>query len=194
MRRLLGLISVAGLMAAGVVAAPDAGAQVQAPSVGAATAKPLSWSPCYPREGNFQCADLTVPLDHSQPDGPTIDVAVIRQRATDRAHRIGSLVLNPGGPGGSGVDFVRFAGPFLFTDEVRARFDLVGFDPRGINRSRQLRCFQDPSQWAPIFNSFVFPSTAAEERQQKASDTYLADACAAWRRHPRPHGDGGRGP
>jgi pimeloyl-ACP methyl ester carboxylesterase len=147
-----------------------------APSMGAKT---LAWTPCFPREGHFQCADLAVPLDYAQPNGPTIDIAVIRQRAADPARRIGSLLLNPGGPGGSGVDLVRFAGPFLFNDEVQARFDLVGFDPRGINRSRQLRCFQDPSQWAPLFHDFVFPTTAAEERQQKASDTYLATACAA---------------
>ncbi len=146
--------------------------------MGAATSKSLSWSPCYPRQGRFQCADVTVPLDYSQPNGPTIDIAVIRQRASDPAHRIGSLVLNPGGPGGSGVDFVRFAGPFLFTDEVRARFDLVGFDPRGINRSRPLRCFQDSSQWAPIFTPFAFPLTPAEEREWKAADLYLVDACA----------------
>jgi pimeloyl-ACP methyl ester carboxylesterase len=75
------------------------------------------------------------------------------------------------------VDFVRFAGPSLFTDEVRARFDLVGFDPRGINRSRPLRCFEDSSQWGPYFTPFAFPMTPAEERQWKASDLFLVKAC-----------------
>ena len=149
---------------------------VAAPSV---AAKTLAWSPCFPREGRFQCADLTVPLDYSRAERPDDRHRGHPAAGVGPARRIGSLLLNPGGPGGSGVDFVRFAGPFLFTDEVRARFDLVGFDPRGINRSRQLRCFQDPSQWAPIFTPFVFPSTAAEERQRKASDLYLVNACAA---------------
>ena len=168
----VGIVVVSGVLGA----APTAGGA--APAAGGATTTSLSWSPCYPREGRFQCAKMAVPLDYSQPDGPTIELAVIRQRATDRAHRIGSLLLNPGGPGGSGVDFVRFAGPFLFTDEVRARFDLVGFDPRGINRSRQLRCFRSPSQWGPFFTPFAFPMTAAEERQRQAADLFLVDACA----------------
>ena len=64
----------------------------------------LAWSSC---AGTFQCATLTVPLDYANPAGRSIVLAVIRARATDSAHRIGSLITNPGGPGGSGVEFVR---------------------------------------------------------------------------------------
>ena len=118
-----------------------------------------------------------MPLDHARPRGAAISIAVIRLPATDPTRRIGSLFLNPGGPGGSGVDFTLFAGPFLYTEEVRARFDLVGFDPRGIMRSTALRCFGTPRQWAPYFTRFAFPITPEEEAIWIASDRYLVQAC-----------------
>ena len=71
------------------------------PAPAAAPVPNLSWHPC-PKKG-FQCATARVPLDYSHPQGRTIHLAVIRHRATDPAHRIGTLFFNPGGPGGSGV-------------------------------------------------------------------------------------------
>ncbi|MGH2529304.1 MAG: alpha/beta hydrolase, partial [Actinomycetota bacterium] len=125
----------------------------------------------------FECGTVRVPLDYSQPGDAAISIAVVRLPATDPERRIGSLFINPGGPGGSGVDFALFAGPFLFTDEVRARFDIVGFDPRGVFRSSALRCFGNPKQWAPYFTPFFFPSTPEEEAQWEAADLYLDNAC-----------------
>jgi pimeloyl-ACP methyl ester carboxylesterase len=138
----------------------------------------VSWSKCFAQLGPFQCGTVQVPLDYDQPNGGKISLSLVRLPATDPAHRIGSLFLNPGGPGGSGVDFTVFAGPFLFTDEVRARFDLVGFDPRGVARSTALRCFGNPKQWAPIFTPFAFPLTAEEEQIWMAADLYLDSNCA----------------
>ena len=120
---------------------------------------------------------MRVPLDYDRPRSGTISIALARLPATDPAHRIGSLFLNPGGPGGSGVDFLFGAGPFLYTDEVRARFDLVGFDPRGIIRSTPLRCFNSPEEWEPYFTPFAFPLTREEEQAWIASDRYLLRAC-----------------
>ena len=146
---------------------------------GAAASKPsVGWSKCYAQLGPFQCGTVQVPLDYDQPNGATISIALVRLPATDPAHRIGSLFLNPGGPGGSGVDFTLFAGPFLYTSEVRARFDLVGFDPRGTNRSTALRCFGTDKQWAPYFTPFAFPSTPAEEQTWITADLYLDSNCA----------------
>jgi pimeloyl-ACP methyl ester carboxylesterase len=167
-------VAVSMVCTGGVIAGTPAAAD---PAVAAQVSAMLDWQPCFPRAGQFQCATLPVPLDYGQPSGNQIPVAVIRQRATDPAHRIGSLVLNPGGPGGSGVDLVRDAGPFIFNDEVRARFDIVSFDPRGIARSRPLRCFDDPSQWEPYFKPFAFPSTRAQEQLWIATDRYLLQAC-----------------
>jgi pimeloyl-ACP methyl ester carboxylesterase len=95
------------------------------------------WSDC--GEG-FQCADADVPLDYRRPHDRTISIALIRRVAADPAQRIGSLFFNPGGPGGSGVDFVRSAYQTL-PDELRARFDIVGFDPRGVARSSAVGCW-----------------------------------------------------
>ncbi len=101
----------------------------------------LDWSSCDRPTvlGPLDCATLQVPLDHARPDGETIDIALARSPATDPDRRIGSLVFNPGGPGGSGVDFLVSAAP-LIPPDVAARFDLVGFDPRGVGASSAVDC------------------------------------------------------
>jgi pimeloyl-ACP methyl ester carboxylesterase len=147
---------------------------------GGATAGPgkIAWSKCYSQLGPFQCGTVQVPLDYDNPNGTTISLAVVRLPASDPAHRIGSLFLNPGGPGGSGVDYTVFAGPALYTAEVRAKFDLVGFDPRGTNRSTTFRCFGTDKQWGPYFTPFAFPSTPAEEEIWMQADLYLDSSCS----------------
>jgi pimeloyl-ACP methyl ester carboxylesterase len=109
----------------------------------AAPAATLRWHPCATKETpkRLQCASLRVPLDPARPGGRTIRIALDRLPALDRAHRIGPLLVNPGGPGGSGVGAVAgglFSGPPLAA--VSRRFDVVGFDPRGIGASTRLRC------------------------------------------------------
>src|SRR5206468_397080 len=94
-------------------------------------------------------------------------------------HKLGSIFLNPGGPGGSGVDLVELAGPLLFSNEVRAQFDLVGFDPRGIARSTPLICFDTPEDAVAALPPFAFPVTRAEERVQRQADRTIAGACAS---------------
>jgi pimeloyl-ACP methyl ester carboxylesterase len=145
----------------------------------AAAVSGVSWSSCYVRTGPFQCATVRVPLDYARPGGETIAIALTRLPATDPQRRIGSLFVNPGGPGGSGVDFVVGLGQELYTPEVRARFDLVGFDPRGIMRSSGLRCFGTPKQWPLALPPHVFPTTPAEEAQTAAADRTLNHACEA---------------
>lgn len=157
------------LLALGLLPAATAQPAAAAPK----TAK-IAWSPCY---DGFQCGILNVPLDYDDPSGPAISLALIRLPATDPARRIGSLFVNPGGPGGSGVDFVQQAGRFLFTPDVRASFDIVGFDPRGIARSTALRCFGNQKQWAPLALPGAFPMTPDEEQMWMAADAHLNDAC-----------------
>ena len=97
----------------------------------------LSWKSC---QKDFQCATARVPLDYSHPRERTIHLAVIRHRATDPAHRIGTLFFNPGGPGGSGVAALPgFLS--LFPAAVRARFDITSWDPRGVGASTAVTCF-----------------------------------------------------
>jgi pimeloyl-ACP methyl ester carboxylesterase len=172
LRRLVPAL-LAGGLAAALLGVPAA--QAAPPSAGAGAQVPrLHWSDC---GDGFQCATALVPLDHDQPGGEKISLALVRHPATDPARRIGSLFLNPGGPGGSGVDFVRAAAGVLFSDEVRARFDLVGFDPRGIARSTPLQCFDDLDQAFAVLPPFAFPVTRQEERTWVRSDRELARAC-----------------
>jgi pimeloyl-ACP methyl ester carboxylesterase len=153
----------------------------------AAAAPAVAWSKCYARVGPFQCASVRVPLDYAHPDGEGIDIAVTRLPATDPQRRIGSLFLNPGGPGGSGVDFVVGLGDILYTQEVRARFDLVGFDPRGVMRSSGLRCFGTPQEAGLARPPFAFPTTPAEEAQAIEADRTLDHACEARGTRVRDH-------
>lgn len=153
-----------------------------APQTGRVVAAPVSpqiaWSPCYREFGlPFECGTVQVPLDYGNPGGAAVSIALIRLPAADPAQRIGSLFVNPGGPGGSGVDIVLFAGPILFGGELRERFDLVGFDPRGIARSTALRCFGTPRQWFGYITPFAFPITPGEEEVWAAADQFLVDAC-----------------
>ncbi len=167
-RAMRAAVALAGILVVALVA----------PGPAAATGTPrLAWTPCFTDVGPFECATAQVPLDYDRQRGATISIALTRLPATDQRRRIGSLFLNPGGPGGSGVEFVVGAGPFLYTDEVRARFDLVGFDPRGILRSTALQCFDSPDEWGPWFIPFAFPVTREEERIWIEADRFLVSAC-----------------
>jgi len=135
------------------------------------------WSPCYRDLGPYECALVNVPLDYDHPGRATIQIAMVRLPAADPDNRIGSLFLNPGGPGGSGVDFALQIAPVLYTPEVRARFDIVGFDPRGIMRSTGLRCFGNPRQWAGYLTDFVYPTSPAEEVIWEEADLFLVNNC-----------------
>lgn len=100
---------------------------------------PARWSDC---GAGFQCATVVVPRDHSGATGGVVNIALVRRPAADRDKRIGSLLVNPGGPGASGVEFVRQNWEAL-PDELLGRFDLVGFDPRGVNASTGIRCIDN---------------------------------------------------
>ena len=142
-----------------------------------AAAATVSWSKCHVRSGPFECATVPVPLDYDHPSDQQIAIALTRLPASDPDRRIGSLFLNPGGPGGSGVDLVVGAGQTLYTPQIRARFDLVGFDPRGIMRSSGLRCLGSPKQAGRAFTPFFFPVTPDEEALRAEADRYLHHAC-----------------
>jgi len=100
----------------------------------------LDWSRC----GKFDCAYLQVPLDYSRPNGKTARLAVLRQKASEPSERIGSLVVNPGGPGGSGTKLAASLSREMRGTPLGERFDLVGFDPRGVGHSEPaVRCKTD---------------------------------------------------
>ena len=176
------LATLVAVLAATLYAVPSSAGATTAPSgTGSAAVPHLNWGSCAaegPGLEAFQCATAVVPLDYDKPKGRQITLALARLPASDPSHRIGSLFLNPGGPGGSGVDFVFGAGPFLYSDEVRARFDLVGFDPRGIIRSSPLRCYDTLEEAEADLVPMFFPVTKADERVWIRSDRAVARACA----------------
>lgn len=108
------------------------------PAVPADAAPRLGWKSCQDVP-EADCTTLTVPVDRTRTDGPSVDLAVARRKATDPARRIGVLLVNPGGPGGSAAQFAKEA-PSLFSPELLARFDIVGFDPRGVGESNPILC------------------------------------------------------
>jgi pimeloyl-ACP methyl ester carboxylesterase len=168
----LGLAQLAP--AAAAVPGPAAAASTTTAAAVSPAATRIAWKPC--RNG-FQCATVQVPLDHGRPNGAKISLALIRLPAGDPRHRIGSLLINPGGPGGSGVEVVRGIAQFLPL-ELRGRFDIVGFDPRGVIGSTPLRCFRTFEEAVSVLPPFAFPVTRAEENVWRASDLALAAACA----------------
>ena len=137
-------------------AAPEPSTTAAAPSAPPPPSA-LAWTRC----GQLECATLSVPLDHRQPDGRQIGIALNRRRASDPSRRIGSLLVNPGGPGASGVDLL----PSILgrlSAGTKARFDVVGFDPRGTGRSSPVRCLPS-AQLAAYFAIDPTPDDAAEK-------------------------------
>jgi pimeloyl-ACP methyl ester carboxylesterase len=160
-------IAVAGLLA------PPAGAARPSLDPGPA----LTWHDC---GGPFECTRIDVPLDHDGPGGEQISVAMIRLPATDPAHRVGSLFVNPGGPGSSGVDFVRGDARDVLPAQVQSRFDIVGFDPRGVGRSTPIRCFPSVAEQQEFFADVpAFPVGSAQRAAYADQMARLASSCAA---------------
>ncbi len=144
------------------------------------TQPPARWTDC---GGGFQCATLDVPRDYDDPSHGEFDISVIRLPATEADERIGSLLVNPGGPGASGVDFVRDS-ESQFSRDLRERFDIVGFDPRGVNFSSRIRCLDTLDGH---FEVDPTPEDAAELAALVAESESYADACADRNAAALPH-------
>ena len=102
----------------------------------------IDWKDCSNETTTFQCGTVTVPVDYEHPDGKTITIAVKKLPALDGDAEHGSLFLNPGGPGESGIGMVETGAP-MFGEELRGAYDIIGFDPRGVGRSTPITCWTD---------------------------------------------------
>lgn len=141
----------------GFTAADDARAQI------------LDWSGC----GNgTSCATALLPLDYDDPSGEVVAIALKRLPATGDA--IGTIFVNPGGPGEPGTELVGSA-PYIFSEEILASYDIVGFDPRGVGSSTQVRCLQ-PGQEDPTA-AFFDVTTKVGAAEFKAAYTKLGEMC-----------------
>ncbi|MEV4347940.1 alpha/beta fold hydrolase [Actinoplanes sp. NPDC049596] len=117
------------------------------PVPAATSSNQLAWEDCGTKK-DAQCATLTVPVDWSRPHGATFGLSIARRPAADQAHKVGTLVFGPGGPSDSGVDRVT-NGWDRFSEELRTRFDIVSFDPRGVGGSAPMTCDPELVKAAP---------------------------------------------
>lgn len=140
----------------------------------------LAWDDC---GDGFECAKLAVPLDYAKPGAEQLAISVIRLPATD--DRLGSIVINPGGPGGSGIDYGR-AARLVLSPQVRARFDVVGFDPRGVGESAPVDCLSDAGLDAFLALDAT-PDTKAELAALEAGSREFARGCQALSGRILPH-------
>jgi pimeloyl-ACP methyl ester carboxylesterase len=138
-------------------------------------AQRLDWKPC---DTYFDCARLLVPFDYARPAWRRFSLPVVKLPAADPASRIGALVINPGGPGGSGVQYALGARSGEFTSAVLDRFDIVGFDPRGVGGSEPaVRCMSGP-QLDTYLATDDTPATAAQFATLVSESKLYAAQCA----------------
>ncbi len=155
----------------GGVVAPDS-----APALAAFYTQQLSWSKCSSKT-NHLCATIEVPVDYAKPDGDRFGLALRKVAASDPSKRVGSLLINPGGPGGSGLEFAQYAS-FVFSPQVRASYDIIGFDPRGIGRSSPVGCLTDRDMNL-LFAGDPTPDTPAEKATLIGDADAVTARCAA---------------
>jgi len=176
--RLIGGTLAAALVTATVVAAPTAAEATGAAArgVNGAPVPVLHWRDC---GSGFECTTAQVPLDYDKPRGRSIQLALVRLPASDRQHRIGSLFINPGGPGTSAVEFLRSSGKSVYSPAVRARFDIVGMDPRGVGGSTPVQCYDTTEQSAQAAILLkTAPSDQGQLAQRVAAARDFATRCA----------------
>ncbi|CAB4815837.1 unannotated protein [freshwater metagenome] len=102
-------------------------------------AQPIKWRNCF---DNLLCTDVLVPIDYTNIKLGTFKIAVLKHEASNKEDRIGSMFVNPGGPGASGVEYA-YGAEYIVSPELLALYDIVGFDPRGVGRSAPIRCLTD---------------------------------------------------
>ncbi|WP_369201847.1 alpha/beta hydrolase [Streptomyces sp. PU-14G] len=176
------------------VAAAPAGAVTEAVGVTRAAAEAahtgVEWGGCPEVEhlpGPVECGTVEVPVDYREPDGERVSLTVSRARATGKPQeRLGPLVYNPGGPGGSGMSFPLYPRLGGLWKRLNERYDFVGYAPRGVGRSDPLSC-QDPEEFAKGPNpSPRHPSAAFKEKMREKAAAY-AEGCAKAQPTRLPH-------
>ena len=184
-RRLPAALLAGALLLPACSSAPTRLARPAPPPAAAATPSELppaslAWRGC---GGGFDCATLPVPLVEDEPAGETVDLAVVRRKAT--GSRLGSLVVNPGGPGASAVGYLRAAWSSV-PERVRERFDLVAVDPRGVGQSAPVRC-ADTAGLDAYFALDPTPDDAEELAAYERGNAALARACGERNADLLPH-------
>jgi pimeloyl-ACP methyl ester carboxylesterase len=150
---------------------PEPGSEVAPrPALAPFYGQTIDWQLC--RDDSYECGTLTVPVDYRDPGGETVDLALLKVPAADQDARVGSLVINPGGPGASGVEYASYARS-LFRDPLLDSFDIVGFDPRGTGDSDPVDCLPD-DELTTYLDADPIPDDAAQEA------SYADERAAFW--------------
>lgn len=144
-------------------------ATTAAPDDDAGPVPAADWSDC---GRGFECTTIEVPLDYEDPEGETIEIAVTRHPAEDPDRRIGTLIMNPGGPGGSAIELAQ---SFLRGGELGDRFDIVGFDPRGVGASSPLDC---DSHLQEMYDADPSIDSEADRTETLETSQAFVDECA----------------
>lgn len=195
------VIAAAGLLLSGCTSGGSGGPEAAASSRGdsAAPSAPsaatpaalrsyydqkLSWRDC--GVPGFDCTTMKAPLDYDHPEAGDVDIAVARHKATGPGKRLGSLLVNPGGPGGSGIGYLQAYAGIGYPAQVRAAYDMVSFDPRGVDRSSPVECLTGPAmdKYTQVDQT---PDNAAERAQLVAAFKEFAAACQAHSQRVLPH-------
>jgi pimeloyl-ACP methyl ester carboxylesterase len=133
----------------------------------------LTWRSC---GGGFQCARLLVPMNYQRPGWRDFSLPVIRLAASNQSQRIGSLVVNPGGPGGSGIQFAQQARSVI-SPQALARFDVVGFDPRGVGGSQPAVHCLSGHQLDQFTETNDEPANGSQLSALEAESKFFASSC-----------------
>jgi pimeloyl-ACP methyl ester carboxylesterase len=135
-----------------------------------------SWRAC--GVAGFQCTTVRAPLDYARPESGEVRLAVARAKATGPGSRLGSLLVNPGGPGGSAVDYLQGYAALGYPAEVRSRYDMVAVDPRGVARSEPVTCLDGPGMDEYTGTDFT-PDDNAETDSLVDAFTSFAEGCGS---------------
>ncbi|MFD8890841.1 alpha/beta hydrolase [Streptomyces sp. NPDC059566] len=170
--------------------APDSAPPSAQPSPTAAALRPyyaqkLTWREC--GVPGFECSTMKAPLDYANPgSGQDVDIAVARRKATGPGKRLGSLLVNPGGPGGSGIGYLQAYAGIGYPAAVRAQYDMVSFDPRGVERSNPVECLDGPAmdKYTQVDQT---PDDAAERAELVAAFKEFAAGCEKNAQRVLPH-------
>ena len=174
-RSVVAALAVGVVMTLAVPVAAGAGTGRGSAAAGAGVPQ-IAWAACGPQ---LECANVPVPLDWAHPSGPAIALAVARHLASHPEQRIGSLFVNSGGPGDSGVAEVADRGQAL-DSLTQGRFDIVGWDLRGgVGASAPVRCFASAGERASFWQDLPVPTTSQDEQRYLAKTIGLAQRCGA---------------
>ncbi|MFF7357470.1 MULTISPECIES: alpha/beta hydrolase [Streptomyces] len=136
----------------------------------------LHWRSC--GVAGFQCATMKAPLDYAKPGAGDVRLAVARKKATGKGKPLGSLLVNPGGPGGSAVGYLQSYAGVGYPADVRARYDMVAVDPRGVARSEPVECL-DGRQMDAYTQTDLTPDDQKERNALVTADKKFAESCGA---------------